>query len=79
MGICNLLMVHLVISMATTTMVAEYRCASMRSTIQCVVRAGMTWKLLSFATILVTAHIVCSVNAALPVIDDFIQFCIIRG
>ena len=51
----------------------------MRSTVQCVARAGMTWKLLSFATIMATPHIVCSVNATLPVIDDFIQFCIIRG
>ena len=51
----------------------------MRSTVQCVVRAGMTWKLLSFATIMATPFIVCSVNAALPVNDDFLLFCIIRG
>ena len=51
----------------------------MRSTVQCVVRAGMTWKLLSFATIMATHHIVCSVNAALPGTDDFMLLCIIRG
>lgn len=32
----------------------------MRSIIQCVAGVGMTWKLLSFATVLATAHIVCA-------------------
>ena len=51
MGIFKLPMGHMV-TMTTTTMVAEWRCASMKSTTQCATWAGMIWRLLLYATIL---------------------------